>query len=41
MADQYEPRDLAFNKVKTIFQSELLGPNLKRLDENKKLNDAT
>ena len=39
MADMYSPRDLIFDKVKKLYEKEVLGPSLKHLNETKKLAD--
>eukprot|EP00828_Plagiopyla_frontata_P003790 TRINITY_DN11241_c0_g1_i2.p1 TRINITY_DN11241_c0_g1~~TRINITY_DN11241_c0_g1_i2.p1 ORF type:complete len:306 (+),score=28.88 TRINITY_DN11241_c0_g1_i2:84-1001(+) len=37
MKDEYEPRDLQFEKVKNIYENELKGPSLKKMDANKRV----
>ena len=33
MKDQFSPRDLIFDKVKTMYERELKGPSLKHIAE--------
>ncbi len=40
MRDQYSPRDLIFDRIKQIYDKELLGPSLKQMSETKRLADA-
>ena len=37
MKDEYEPRDIQFEKVKGIYENELMGPSLKKMDANKRV----
>jgi hypothetical protein len=37
MRDQFEPRDIKAEKYKTLFQDELRGPTLKKLDQFKRV----
>ncbi|KAL4466134.1 hypothetical protein ABPG74_004371 [Tetrahymena malaccensis] len=40
MKDEYTPRDLLFNKVKHLYQKELLGPSLQQLQEIKRIENS-
>ena len=37
MKDEYEPRDIQYEKVKSIYERELQGPTLKKMDANKRV----
>ena len=39
MRDEYSPRDLKFNEAKRMYQGELVGPSLKVMDANKKMEE--
>lgn len=40
MRDEYSPRDLIYEKIKSIYAKELLGPSLKYMNDVKKSNEA-
>ncbi|EAR87603.1 WD domain, G-beta repeat protein (macronuclear) [Tetrahymena thermophila SB210] len=40
MKDEYTPRDLLFNKVKHLYQKELVGPSLQQLQEIKRIENS-
>lgn len=37
MRDEYQPRDLQFDKVKDWFKNEIQGPSLKEMEANKRV----
>lgn len=39
MRDEYSPRDLKFKEAIKMYHGELMGPSLKVMDANKKMED--
>lgn len=39
MKDDFDPRDLVFDKVKNLYEKQITGPSLKQIQEAKKITD--
>ena len=37
MRSEFSPRDLQYNKIKSLYQKELMGPSLKEMEANKRI----
>jgi len=37
MKDEYNPKDLKYEKIKDIYEKELKGPSLKEMEANKRV----
>jgi len=37
MKDEYDPKDIKYEKVKKIYEAQLAGPTLKKMDASKRI----